>query len=142
MITEIDAGRIVYELLSFMEMERRLKGHLKTGTLVGERPMVGETVPTDGMIVILPKTMSADKTYFNGCTIEVNVLMKDLEGETNPSLNEKLRRILLELGDGVVSESDGTWYRITVRSHGIEEESRMKCHFANITMYFETLNVR
>lgn len=142
MITEIDAGRIVYKLLSFMGMERRLKGHLKTSSLDGESPMVGETVPSDGMIVILPKTMSADKTYFNGCVIEVNVLMRDINGETNPDLNDKLREILVELGNGVVSESDGTWYRVSIRSHGIEEESRMKCHFANITMYFETLNVR
>ena len=33
MITEIDAGHIIYDDLASMGLERRLKGHLKKGSL-------------------------------------------------------------------------------------------------------------
>ena len=33
MITEIDAGHIIYDDLASMSLERRLKGHLKKGSL-------------------------------------------------------------------------------------------------------------
>ena len=78
MITEIDAGHVIYDDLELMGLERRLKGHLTKGGLEGERPLVGEKIPDEGMIVIIPKRMSADKTYFNDCTIEVNILLKDI----------------------------------------------------------------
>ena len=42
MITEIDAGHVIYDDLELMGLERRLKGHLKKGGLDGEKPMVGE----------------------------------------------------------------------------------------------------
>lgn len=142
MITEIDAGHIIYDDLSFMCMERRLKGHLKTGRLNGESPMVGESVPDEGMIVIIPKQVSADKTYFNDCTIEVNVLQKDLEGECNPNLNKLLKVAVAALNDNKVGQKDGIWYRYSVRSHGIEQEEKLKCHYANITIDFEILNVK
>lgn len=142
MITEIDAGHVIYDDLEFMGLERRLKGHLVKGGLDGEQPIVSEIIPDEGMIVILPKSMSADKTYFNECTIEVNILLKDLQYETNPKLNELLKNALDVLCDNQVGEIDGDWYRYSVRSHGIEEETKMECHYANITIDFETLNVK
>lgn len=142
MITEIDAGHVIYDDLAFMGLERRLKGHLRNGSLDGEKPMMGEDIPDDGMIVILPKQMSADKTYFNECTIEVNILMKDLQGETNPNLNELMKMAIGALSDSKVGKIEDEWYRYSVRSHGIEEESKRECHYANITIDFETLNVK
>ena len=142
MITETDAGHIIFDDLDSLGLERRLKGHLKTGRLDGEEPMVEESVPDDGMIVVIPKSMSADKTYFNDCTIEVNILMKDLEGETNPMLEEKLKKALEVLMADKVGNIENDWYRYSVRSHGIEQEGSMNCHYANITIDFETLNVR
>lgn len=142
MITEIDAGHIVYDDLEFMGLARRLKGHLVKGGLDGEQPIVSESIPDDGMIVILPKSMSADKTYFNECTIEVNILLKDILDETNPKLNELLKSALKELSDNKIGQVDEDWYRYSVRSHGIEEETNLKCHYANITIDFETLNVK
>lgn len=142
MITETDAGHVIFDDLKSLGLERRLKGHLKTGSLDGEEPMVGESVPEEGMIVIIPKRMSADKTYFNDCTIEVNILMKDLESETNPLLDEKLKQALKVLMADKVGNVEGDWYRYSVRSHGIEQEDSLSCHYANITIDFETLNVR
>ena len=142
MITEIDAGHVIYDDLDFMGLERRLKGHITKGSLDGEQPMVGENVPDDGMIVILPKRMSADKTYFNECTIEVNILMKDLQGETNPRLNGLMKNAVSALSDFKTGKVGEDWYRYSVRSHGIEEEAKRECHYANITIDFETLNVR
>lgn len=142
MITEIDAGHVLYKDLGFMGLERRLKGHLVNGVLDGELPMVNETIPENGMVVIIPKRMSADKTYFNDCTIEVNILMRDVQGETNTRLNDLLKVALGELSDNKVGKLGDDWYRYSVRSHGIEDESKMKCHYANITIDFETLNVR
>ena len=102
MITEIDAGHVIYDDLELMGLERRLKGHLTKGGLEGERPLVGEKIPDEGMIVIIPKRMSADKTYFNDCTIEVNILLKDIEGEANPQLNELLKKAIQTLSDNEV----------------------------------------
>lgn len=141
MITEIDAGHVIYDDLELMGLERRLKGHLTKGGLEGERPMVGEKIPDEGMIVIIPKRMSADKTYFNDCTIEVNILLKDIEGEANPQLNELLKKAIQTLSDNEVGKAEDVWYRYSIRSHGIEQESRLSCHYANITIDFETLNV-
>lgn len=142
MMTEIDAGHILYDDLESLGLERRLKGHLHTGRLDGESPMVGESVPDNGMVVILPKPMSSDKVYFNDCTIEVNILLKDIEGETNPNINGILKKALDLLQDDNVGEYDGVWYRYSVRSHGIEQESSQSCHYANITIDFEILNVK
>ena len=142
MITETDAGHVIFDDLESLGLERRLKGHLKTGGLDGEEPMVGENVPKDGMIVIIPKRMSADKTYFNDCTIEVNILMRDLEGETNPKIEGKLKEALEILMNDKVGNIEDDWYRYSVRSHGMEQESKLHCHYANITIDFETLNVR
>lgn len=142
MMTEVDAGHVIYDDLESLGLERRLKGHLHTGRLDGEKPMVGESVPDEGMIVILPKVMSADHVYFNGCTIEVNILMKDIEGDTDTRLNDRLKDALVILKDDKVGEFDGVWYRYSVRSHGIEQEGSLSCHYANITIDFETLNVK
>ena len=142
MITEIDAGHVIYDDLELMGLERRLKGHLTKGGLEGERPMVGEKIPDEGMIVIIPKRMSADKTYFNDCTIEVNILLKDIECEANPQLNELLKKAIQTLSDNEVGKVEDVWYRYSIRSHGIEQESKLSCHYANITIDFETLNVR
>lgn len=142
MITEIEVGHIIYDDLAFMGLERRLKGHLKTGSLDGESPMVSEKVPDEGMIVIIPKSVSNDKTYFNNCVVEVNILLPDVEDETNIKLNELFRKAYEKLNDDVTGEYDGTWYHYFVRSHGIEDESRMKCHYVNISVNFEILNIR
>lgn len=142
MITEIEVGHIIYDDLAFMGMERRLKGHLKTGALDGESPMVNERIPDEGMIVIIPKSVSNDKTYFNNCVVEVNILLPDVEDETNIKLNELFRKAYEKLNDNVVGEHDGTWYRYSVRSHSIEDESRMKSHYVNISVNFEILNIR
>ncbi len=142
MITEIDAGHIIYDDLDSMSLERRLKGHLKKGSLNGEEPMISEHVPEEGLVVILPKQVSADKKYFNDCTIVVNILLKDVEGETNPKINELLKEAFNLLNADKVGEYADTWYRYSVRSHGIEAEARMKCHYANIVLDFEILNIR
>ena len=119
MITEIDAGHVIYDDLELMGMERRLKGHLIMGGLDREEPMVGENIPDEGMIVIIPKRMSADKTYFNDCTIEVNILLKDIEGEANPQLNELLKKAIETLSDNEVGKAEDVWYSYSIRSHGI-----------------------
>lgn len=141
MITETDAGYIVYDDLSQMGLEMRLKGHLKKGSLEGEAKMVDESVPEKGMIVIIPKRVSANKTYFNDCTIEVNILVPDLDGETSPNLNELMKSAMDILSDDKVGES-GEWYRYSIQSHGIEQEENLECHYANITLHFEILNIR
>lgn len=142
MITETDAGHIIFDDLRTLGLEIRLKGHLHTGRLDGETPMVGERVPEDGMIVIIPKRVTADKDIFNECTIEVNVLLNDMNGETHPNLDGLTKRLLGILTSDKVGVCNGDWYRYSVRSHGIEEEANMKCHYGNITIDFEILNVR
>lgn len=142
MITEIDAGHVIYNDLSPMQMERRLKGHLLRGTINGEEVMISEKIPEKGIIVIIPKSISADKKYFNDCTIVVNILLKDVEGEANPKLNTLLKEAFSLLNADRTGEVEGEWYRYNVRSHGIEEEKNLRCHYANIIIDFQILNVK
>lgn len=142
MITEIDAGHVVYNDLSPLNLERRLKGHLLHGTINGEEVMISEQIPEKGLIVIIPKSVSANKKYFNDCTIVVNILLKDIEGEANPKLNNLLKDAFSLLNTDRVGEVEGEWYRYNVRSHGIEEEKNLHCHYVNIIIDFQILNVR
>ena len=142
MITEIDAGHIIYNDLGAIGLERRLKGHLLQGTMNGEEVMTNEKIPDEGIIVIIPKSISADKKYFNDCTIVVNVLLKDIENETNPNINALLKQAISLLEYNNTGEITGDWYRYNIRSHGIEEEKNLHCHYANIIIDFQTLNIR
>lgn len=142
MITEQEIGHIIYDALKPMGLEMRLKGHLKMGRLDGESPIVDEDVPEEGMIVIIPKRITNDKTYFNNCTVEVNILMPDVNEETNFGLNALFRKAYDILDGSDADNADGDWYRWSVQSYGVESEDKLKCHYVNITLFFEILNVR
>ena len=43
--------------------------------------------------------------------------------------------------DGIVGQYDGSWYRYSSESIGIEEDKELCCYYVNVKLLFETLNV-
>lgn len=137
MLTETDIGHIVYDDCRVFGMPLYLKD-----TLLDKYESKEYRVERQGRIVIRPKSVTGDKKYFNDCTVEVNVVMPDVDGEKNPGLDQQYARVLTELDGDKCGRYGGEFYRYSVQRHGIEQESSLNCHYANITLLFEILNVR
>lgn len=43
--------------------------------------------------------------------------------------------------DGVVGQYDGSWYRYSSETIGIEEDKELCCYYVNVKLLFEVLNV-
>lgn len=136
-MTETDIGHIIYDDCRFLGLPIYLKHTLQEEYKKGE-----DRIEEQGRVVIRPKTVAADKTYFNDCTVEVNIAMPDIDDEKNPNLESLYRQALKELNDDKCGRYGEDFYRYTVQRHGVEREERLHCHYANITLLFEILNVR
>lgn len=137
MLTQIDIGHIIYGDCRFLGLPIYLKDHM-TDTYEAHDDRIEES----GRVVIRPKPASNDKTYFNDCVVEVNVALPDLAGERNPSLGTLYGQLLEALSDDKCGRYGGEFYRYSVQRHGIEKDEKLHCHYANITILFEILNVR
>ena len=74
---------------------------------------------------------------------EVNLCVPDLsENEANTIRLNELERKAGKLFDDVVSTYDGTTYRYSIESISIEADTALKCHYVNVRILFEVLNVK
>lgn len=137
MLTETDIGHIIFDDCAFLG----LPTYLKT-TLPDRIEGREDRIETNGRVVIRPKRVTGDKTYFNECPVEVNIAFPDIDGETNPDIEPLYRQALEELDNDKCGRYGGEFYRYSVQRHGIEADSNLRCHYANITLLFEILNVR
>lgn len=136
MLTQKDIGHVVYDDCRFLGLPIYLKDSLPEGEVVSQEERVKPRV------VIRPKFVSNDKTYFNDCTVEVNIVFPDIEGECNPQLPDYYSKALKELDDDKCGRCGVDFYRYRVVRHCIEADGDLSCHYANITLLFEILNVR
>lgn len=136
-MTEIDVGHIIYDDCR----DFGLPIYLKT-TLPNKYEEHEDRIEESGRIVIRPKAVAGDKTYFNDCTVEVNIAFPNIEGEIAPSLHPLYKRALRTLNDDKCGRFEGEFYRYSVQRHGVEEDKNLNCYYANITLLFEILNVR
>lgn len=44
--------------------------------------------------------------------------------------------------DGVTGRYDGTTYHYSIDTIGTEEDTALKCHYVNVRILFEVLNVK
>ena len=54
----------------------------------------------------------------------------------------ELERKAGKLFDDVVSTYDGTTYRYSIESIGTEADTALKCHYVNVRILFEVINVK
>ena len=64
------------------------------------------------------------------------------EDEADTIRLNALERQAVELFDGVVSTYDGTRYRYSIESIGTEADTALKCHYVNVRILFNVLNVK
>jgi hypothetical protein len=131
MIVTTDIANIIFkDCKSFGISEMYQRGNILEGKVKTER------------IVIYPKTQQPD-AYWEKGYVEVNICVPVTKtGKANLiRLNELERKAREMFKDGIVGQYDGSWYRYSSESIGIEEDKELCCYYVNVKLLFETLNV-
>lgn len=130
MIGVSDIGNIIYRDCKAFGIETFQKGNVPKGEVIAER------------IVILPKTQ-VSMNYWTESYVEVNFLTPDFANDMANLVRlhelEHQARTVLSYSYGVYN---GCKYRYRIENIGIEQDSDLRCHYVNVTLNFETLNVR
>ena len=93
-------------------------------------------------IAIRTKSQIPGKYWKKGF-VEVNLCVPDIEPDTANLIRlAELERKALKILDDVVGSYDGTTYRYSIDSIGTEADTALKCHYVNVRILFETLNVK
>ncbi len=130
MIVTTDIGNILYRDCKAFGIDIVPDGETLTGELTSER------------IVIHTKKQQPGK-YWKKSFAEVNLCVPNLsENEANTIRLNELERKAGKLLDDVVSTYDGTTYRYSIESIGTEADTALKCHYVNVRILFEVLNVK
>ena len=95
-----------------------------------------------GLYVIHTKKQQPGK-YWKKSFAEVNLCVPNLsENEANTIRLNELERKAGKLLDDVVSTYDSTTYRYSIESIGTEADTALKCHYVNVRILFEVINVK
>ncbi len=130
MIVTTDIGNILYRDCKAFGIDIVPDGETLTGELTSER------------IVIHTKKQQPGK-YWKKSFAEVNLCVPNLsENEANTIRLNELERKADKLLDDVVSTYDGTTYRYSIESIGAEADAALKCHYVNVRILFEVINVK
>ena len=130
MITTTDIANILYRDCKTFGIEIVPHGKKLTGELKSE------------MIVIHAKKQQSE-TYWKKSFVEVNLCVPDLkEGEANTIRLNELEKQAQGMFDDVTGRYDGTTYHYSIESIGTEEDTSLKCHYVNVRILFEVLNVK
>nr|DAS27106.1 MAG TPA: hypothetical protein [Caudoviricetes sp.] len=131
MIVTTDIGNILYrDCKIFGIKEIYQKGNIPDGEITTER------------IIIRTKNQSPD-TYWKKGFVEVNLCVPDVDISSADliRLGELERQAIKHLGD-VVGSYDGSTYHYSIDSTGVEADTSLKCHYVNVRILFEVLNVK
>ncbi|WP_347020862.1 hypothetical protein [Bacteroides finegoldii] len=131
MIVTTDIANIIFkDCKAFGISEMYQRGNIPEGEVKTER------------IVIYPKAQQPD-AYWERGYVEVNLCVPVTKtGKANLiRLNELERNAREMFKDGIVGQYDGSWYRYSSESIGIEEDKELCCYYVNVKLLFETLNV-
>lgn len=130
MIVTTDIANILYRDCQTFGISIVPHGKKLTGPMKSER------------IVIRAKKQQSE-TYWKKSFVEVNFCVPDLkEGEANTIRLSELEKQAQELFDGVTGRYDGTTYHYSIESIGTEADTALKCHYVNVRILFEVLNVK
>ena len=130
MIVTTDIGNILYRDCKAFGIDMVPDGETLTGELKYER------------IVIYVKKQQLG-TYWKKSFVEVNLCVPDLsENEANTIRLNELVRQASKLFDDVVNTYNGNRYRYSIESIGTEADTALKCHYVNVRILFNVLNVK
>lgn len=130
MIVTTDIANILYRDCQTFGIDIVPHGKKLTGELKSER------------IVIHSKSQQPG-TYWKKSFVEVNLCVPDLKkGEANTIRLNELEKEAQELFDGVTGHYDRVSYFYSIDSIGTEEDTDLKCHYVNVRLLFEVLNVK
>lgn len=129
MIVTTDIGNILYRDCKAFGIEVYQKGNIHDGEVTTER------------VIIRTKSQTPSKYWKKGF-VEVNLCVPDIEPNTANLIRlAELEREAMKILDEVVGSYDGTTYRYSIDSIGIEADTALKCHYVNVRLLFEVLNV-
>lgn len=127
MITTGDIATILVKDLMPLGIMTYKKGAVPEGKVLTER------------ITVIPKEPKPTPFWIKSF-VEVNFYVPDVNGLANTRRLTELERLASGLRS--VSSFDGSAYRYKVYSTNQEKDSVLECHFVNIKILFEILNVK
>ena len=129
MIVTTDIGNILYRDCKAFGISIVPNGETLTGELKSER------------IVIHTKKQQPG-TYWKKSFAEVNLCVPDLsKNEANSiRLNELERQAMKILRS--TGSYNGSFYRYSIYNIGTEADTALECHYVNVSVLFEVLNVK
>lgn len=129
MIVTTDIGNILYRDCKAFGIEVYQKGNISAGEVTTER------------VIIRTKSQSPE-TYWKKGFVEVNLCVPD----TQPDVANLIRLGELERQAMTILRSsgsyDGSFYRYSIENIGTEADTALKCHYVNVRILFEVLNVK
>lgn len=129
MIVTTDIGNILYRDCKAFGIEVYQKGNIPAGEVTTER-------------VILRTKSQSPETYWKKGFVEVNLCVPDIKPDTANLIRlGELERQAMKILRGSGSY-DGSFYRYSIESIGMEADTALKCHYVNCRILFEMLNVK
>lgn len=128
MIGTGDIGNIIYKACEGFGIEVCRDGNIPTGELTDER------------ITVYVKQLTRSD-YWDYCMVNVNFNVPDVNGQANLSRLGTLEREAKAVFDSV-GEWDGSYYRYSVESTQTMPDRDLKCHFVNVSLLFEIMNIK
>lgn len=131
MIVTTDIANILYKDCKAFGMEVYQSGNIpdEDKELSSER------------IIIIAKSQSPEAIWKKGF-VEVNLCVPDMDGKANLIRLQELERKAQEVLDDVVGEFDGSSYYYLIDQIGTEADTALKCHYVNVRLLFQVLNVK
>lgn len=129
MITPTDIANILYRDCETFGLEIVPQGRTITGFLKAERLVIHSKKQQSGRI-------------WKKSFVEVNLCVPDLQpNEANTIRLNELERIATKQFNDVVGRCDGTSYQYSIETIGMKQDTDLKCHYVNVRILFEVLNV-
>lgn len=130
MIVSSDIANIIYRDCKAFGIDIVPDGERLVGELSNER-------------IIIHAKKQEPCAYWKKGFVEVNLCVPySSENSANSTRLGELERQAQTLLDDVVSSYDGTSYRYGISSIGRELDTDLKCHYVNVRILFEVLNVK
>lgn len=131
MIVTTDIANILYKDCEAFGMEVYQSGNIpdEDKELSSER------------VIIIAKSQSPEAIWKKGF-VEVNLCVPDMDGDANLIRLQELERKAQEVLDDMVGEYDGSNYYYLIDSIGIEADTELRCHYVNVRILFQVLNVK
>lgn len=128
MITVTDAQNIVYKHAEQLGLPVYQFGNIPKGEVKKSR------------VTVRAKDLT-EQTIWNPCFIEVNVCVPDKKDEADSKMLNNYDRLAHKAFLEIVDRYDGSTYRIRWQSSHEESDASLRCHYINIRLKFEILNV-